>query len=532
MEFDAVFTVEKEIDKDTFIRQLLIDLAKNKNTPVDVVQAEIGEVRESIKEILVCSASVSGTCTASIGYDRREAYTDYETYKEKVGDTYVTRQRAVTKYRTVTDWRPFSTDFSGKATCAEENTDEGRSYRGDAAHTLKTISDSSFVVKGEAFVNRQALSRAIMHCEAHVKVYDVTLPGDKQKDERYQCSSNIEAVTCYKLPYYEVTFTYEGKEYDASAFACGSLSVYYDVPENKAVVDGDPAAEVEAETRKNTAALEKSKQAAWIIFWGTLAVGAFACFVLKFCWIWPVAVMALIYACVTNKKYNAEYQCCADKIALDFAKTKSQAQAVHLQAKIDALNQALTSRGYATLGAAETPVIDAQSDSVISKNLPKVAPPKSYKNKTIFCALLSAVLIISSLVVNNKNLHSPKQVDIEIVNKMVAYDPDASPYINGCYYIHFDFKVEAKKTGVEYVDVIVYVNDKDGSNLGYVTASLSGLSIDARDSEIVTVSLKENQPEKNEFFTMLYNTDLDDLRFEYEIESIRFDDGKYYFGRD
>ena len=532
MEFDAVFTVKKEIEKETFLRQLLINLGINTDTPIDIVNAKIGEVRECIKEVMVCSAFVSGTCTASIGYDRQEPYTDYETYKEKVGDIYVTRQRAVTKFRTVTDWRPFNTDYSGKATYVEDNTDEDGSYRGDVSYTLKTISNNSIVEKGDAVINRKALSRAITHCESHVKIYNVKLPGDKQKDKRYQCSSDIESVTCYKLPYYEVTYSYNGEEYSAAGFACGKLSVEYDVPAKRTESNNNPEDDIESEAKQMTEKLEKNTKQAWMVFLGTLAFGALACFVLKFCWLWPISVAALIYAYITNKKYNSEYKSCVDGLALNFAKTKSQAQATHMRAKIDALNEALTLYGYSKLTNDETPEIDGESESVIEENIPIIAPPKSFKKKTILCALLAIVLIISSFVVNNKELHSPKQVDIDIVGKTVEYDPNARGYINGCYYIYLDFEVEAKKTGVEYIAVKVIISDKDGNDIGYVDATLSGMNIEAGDTKTVTVSLYENQPEENEFFTKLYNAELDDLKFKYEISHINFDDGEYYSSND
>ena len=72
MEFDAVFTVKKEVEKDSFLRKLLINLGTNADTPVDVVNAKIGDAQESIKEIIVCTAKVSGICNASVGYDRQE----------------------------------------------------------------------------------------------------------------------------------------------------------------------------------------------------------------------------------------------------------------------------------------------------------------------------------------------------------------------------------------------------------------------------------------------------------------------------
>ena len=503
MEFDAVFTVKKEIEKEAFLRQLLINLGNNAETPVDVVKAEIGEVQESIREVIVCTATVTGTCTASIGYDRQEPYTDYETYKEKVGDSYVTRQRAVTKYRTVTDWRPFNMDYSGEATCAEDNTDDCISYtKGDITLALKTASEDSFVVKGDATISQKGLARAIRSCETTVEIREVDFPGDRHKDQRYHSTSNVERVSCYKLPFYEVTFTYEGKEYTASGFACGSLVVHNDVPKKNV--------DIEAEAKKMTEKFEKSSKTAWLSCFGALAISALACFVLKFCWLWPVAIAALVYACITNKKYHSEYKKSADMLSSDLA-----------TAKIDALKEALDKYGYKELGDAEV-----SKTEIASKTSPK--PPKSFTGKAVLCAILSVVVMISSFVTNNKNLHSPEQVKINIVNKEVEYDPDARPYVNGCYYIYLDFEVEAKKTGVEYVELKVYISDKSGNELGFVRASLSDLNVEAGDEKIITLNLSENQPEKNEFFSELYDADFSELKFKYEIGSIRFIDGEYY----
>ncbi len=505
MEFGAVFTVKKEIEKEEFLRQLLINLGNNAETPVDVVNAEIGEVQESIREVILCTAQVSGTCTASVGYDRQEPYIDYETYKEKVGDKYITRQRPVTKYRTVTDWQLFNTVYSGEATCAADNSDEYISC-GDIELALKTIAEDSIVTKGEAIVSQKGLARAIRACETTVEIREVRFPGDRQKDKRYNSTSNVQSVSCFRLPFYEVTFTYEGKEYTASGFACGRLSVHNDVP--KKTVD------IEAEAKRMTETFEKSSKTAWLSCFGALAVSALACFVLKFCWLWPVAIAALVYACITNKKYHSEYKKSADMLSSDLA-----------NAKIDALKEALVKYGYKELRDAEV-----SKTEIASKTSPK--PPKSFTGKAVLCAILSVVVMISSFVTNNKNLHSPKQVNINVANKEVEYDPDASPYVNGCYYIHLDFEVEAKKTGVEYVELKVYVSDKNNNELGFVRASLSDLNVEAGDKKTVTVSLEENQPEKNEFFAALYNVDFSELKFRYEIGSVGFIDGEYYFNED
>lgn len=524
MEFQAVFSVKKEIEKDEFLRELLVSLGKHGDTPVDVVNAQIGEVRESVKEVLLCSVDVTGTCTASIGYDRKEAYTDYENYKEKVGDSYVTRQRPVTKYRTVTDWSPFSIDFAGEETVAEPNGSIG-AYSGSLAWMLRTISKNSISLEGEATVDSYSLSLAIMRAEACVKADKVKFPGDHHKDKNYQVSSNVTHLTCYKLPFYEVTFTYNGTEYNACGFACGACYVHHDVPE-EVLEEINPEDDIKAEAKVITQALEQKSKVTWLVFFGALGVSALFCYLLKFGWLWPIVVGALVYAIITNKKYNEEYKKCTDALALGYAITTSLAQATHLKAKIDALNQTLAYYGYPELTPEETPKIDGESDAVVTKNLPKVAAPKSYKVKAILSAILSVILVISSFVVNDKVRHSPKQVEIEIVDKRVEFNPDEHMY--GNYYIHLDFEVTAKKVSFDYIDLIVYISDDDGRDLGTVKASLSSRTIEAGETRTITVSLEENQPERNQFFTTLYNADFSDLNFKYEIQSIGFSDGKYY----
>lgn len=69
------------------------------------------------------------------------------------------------------------------------------------------------------------------------------------------------------------------------------------------------------------------------------------------------------------------------------------------------------------------------------------------------------------------------------------------PYrIYGNYFIHLDFEV---------------------------TDSLSDRTIEAGETRTITVSLDENQPERNQFFTTLYNADFSDLNFKYETSPVK-----------
>ena len=49
MDSRRIEQIKKEFDKDAFIRQLIIELGTKNETPVDVVNADFGEVRESVR---------------------------------------------------------------------------------------------------------------------------------------------------------------------------------------------------------------------------------------------------------------------------------------------------------------------------------------------------------------------------------------------------------------------------------------------------------------------------------------------------
>lgn len=137
MKFDSVYKVQKEITKETFLRAALIEIAKASETPIDVVNSEFGEVRESVKEVMLCSAHVESDYTASIGYDRKEQYQTTERKQLSEGDWYTCKgvQKRATykgsyevdciKERTVTDWQPYSGHIAGDAVCVEMNGCEG-----------------------------------------------------------------------------------------------------------------------------------------------------------------------------------------------------------------------------------------------------------------------------------------------------------------------------------------------------------------------------------------------------------------------
>ena len=76
---------------------------------------------------------------------------------------------------------------------------------------IKSSRNDSLVEKGEATVNSTGLARAIAACESHVEWSSVSFPGDRHKDVKFNSESSVQSITCYKLPYYEVTYKYNDK---------------------------------------------------------------------------------------------------------------------------------------------------------------------------------------------------------------------------------------------------------------------------------------------------------------------------------
>ena len=323
MKLDAVISVKEEFAEETFLRQVLIHLGTLKDAPMDLVDAEFKEVRKSVKEVLCCTAYVKGTCTASVGYDRKEPYTDYETYTEKVGDRFVKKQRPVTKYRTVTDWRPFNTQYAGQMICTVYNSGGDCSDDGRIATALRTIQESSYEAGGEATVNKKAFDSAIAFCERKIEKKNVSFPGDHVRDKNYQSQSTVEKLVCFKLPYYEVTYTYKGEEYTAGAFACGAITVASEHPSS----DVDVTAIVKEKTKE----LEKKQKISWYLFFGSAIVGFILIFAVKFAWMWPISAALLLLSMKSSKEYKKAYTECSDSLSNDLMKTKVETLAVALR---------------------------------------------------------------------------------------------------------------------------------------------------------------------------------------------------------
>ena len=114
MEFSKVYVAKKSRSKEEFLRQSIIELASKIEAPMDVVNSTFGDVSETVREVIVCTAHVDTDYSASIGYDRT---VEKEVYNKNSGKWETEKEK-------VTDWRPFSGHINGDSTSVALNSNE------------------------------------------------------------------------------------------------------------------------------------------------------------------------------------------------------------------------------------------------------------------------------------------------------------------------------------------------------------------------------------------------------------------------
>lgn len=161
---------------------------------------------------------------------------------------------------------------------------------------------------------------------------------------------------------------------------------------------------------------------------------------------------------------------------------------------------------------------------------------------SIISAIIGAIpLTIIISITSKKNKYDIDKYDIDkievsIVSVEKKYNPNESPYTNGCYYIYFDYQIK-NETGadIDYIQIIVYYTDNSGKSIGTVTTRFGGsgsysMNLKSGEKQIHETYMSEHQPEKNQFFTTLYNNDFSKFTVQFKITSVTFSNGEYYYG--
>ena len=160
------------------------------------------------------------------------------------------------------------------------------------------------------------------------------------------------------------------------------------------------------------------------------------------------------------------------------------------------------------------------------------------KNKflKIFIPLVIALSIILGCVIK-KIRHDVSNISVKITGIESEFDSGASHY-NGKYYIYFDYEIENNTdVDIEYICIITYFDDKNGSCVGTLNSSFGGKSISSStmnlekgNSKTYETYLSEYSVENSSFFSKIYGKDISDFKISYEITAVEFSDGEYFDG--
>jgi len=150
---DHKFIVPFTVSQEDYQKGVISWLANEKNTPTDIFD-KMAIVRTGGYYIpyYYCTVHYRINWTASIGVNRIETYTDFETRRDAKGNSYTV---PVTRTRVVIDWYPFASELSGRVT----NACEAANYLETVAQKTHAVNCDSILVGVES--SRQGLNEAV-----------------------------------------------------------------------------------------------------------------------------------------------------------------------------------------------------------------------------------------------------------------------------------------------------------------------------------------------------------------------------------
>ena len=220
------------------IGQRLNELALNDpDSPADIVDAlNISFEPLTFFPVLLGGLEWQAQVSASIGYSRQEEYSELVQRRTVFSGELVTEPQ--TRYRTVTDWRPFSQVMTGSVSidCAAVELPEPlaqalKHFSRDGAFLAAEIPQSARVVNADPIdVVLKRYGKVVFETiRTQVQGW---LPGDTRRDLRYSPTYNASGIqTCF-IPIWKATVSYQGSELPLIASAINRNDVLFDVPKD------------------------------------------------------------------------------------------------------------------------------------------------------------------------------------------------------------------------------------------------------------------------------------------------------------
>ena len=223
------FEIKNSMSKDEFLRRSFIALTENRESPLDILDADFDVIKDFTREFIICKCNVHLNFSGSVGYDRQETYVDYE--KKWDYDLKMEVTRPVTKTRTVTDWRPHSGDIDSEEMSYVFNgdVDEDRELTQAFPEAVKEVKAEDLQHRPDLVVNYHAQEEALDDCRRGSH-YRVRWPGDHYRDESYhETVSNVD-ITGYSVPCYNLEFSYHGHSGSLRGYALTGMLPLVDLP--------------------------------------------------------------------------------------------------------------------------------------------------------------------------------------------------------------------------------------------------------------------------------------------------------------
>ena len=200
-------------------RGFILDVLAGDDSPIDVFDGDFNEpIAKKMHTVLQEIKDGEAHVTASVGYDRQEPYLETERYYDSNYQGYRTRQ--VTKYKTVTDWHPFSDTVSVRSVVHVDN-DCDPDFSESLFDDCLVVSEGKRVRNNGLRVNANAVANAEPIHSANIKsqVYRA-IPGDRHKDVRWNASVSTDRILI-KVPCNYMSFVYKGVRYKKRVFPIG-----------------------------------------------------------------------------------------------------------------------------------------------------------------------------------------------------------------------------------------------------------------------------------------------------------------------
>ena len=536
-----LYEIKPKISEKEFLKKILLKLANDENTPVDIFDLKFDEVELKYnRSVFLVEETIQTSYLGSIGYNRKELYWDEEKKYDSNGNSYIDK---VMKTKIITDWKPY--EGEGIQT-AYAYMDDLRAARYDICHKNNMIESAvDAKMEGEKYskniltqIDQNELeleevevkcspgtksiwATTLSVCEKIIKLdlfsyYQKKLPGDIKKLDYTHKTLEVKKFICYSVPEYTVKYTYNGKEYKCTMDAIPSSDLYCEIPKmdnlnSSSSVKSDEQ-EIIEETKKQTAIKFNLIKISWALAFGGLLVAFILCFI-KFYFGWIGAGILIAFAIFNHIQYDNKFKSIQEKL-LETKKLDATSK------KFEKLSHALEINGLGELNSEETETLDSYKKD-INKGLYFSIPRRDSKVQllSIITIVTLVVLLIFSLVSFKKYRHnynySPERINIEWVDKQKVND----------YGLKFVFEIESEKIEVKNL-VFEFIIYKNGEKLGSLTSTYKDANL--KVSEVKTVTLTWNSNGMDSFFNTVSESEMSELTYEVKIKEIWFADYEHY----